>query len=275
MQILDAELLAVHDHDALEKNVLSTIDSLCTNKLLKFKDEIASIKNNTSCTDALANKSFNDLMAKIMELEDRIPSAEKQNIWSLFIARQNKVNDELLGASGNAIDDRADFAQRVVYHTEIMTASMIEMIEFKLYYLLTRKYDQSAVRPTLRSGDCTPLKHYNDSSNYIIFELRESVHVNGVSIEYIRPSLLQNKIESSPKNMSLELSQDGFHYFDTLPVRNRHLLFDPMKDRSKKYFAFDRQTKQKYNFAKLNILSNHGAAYTCLYRVQIHGVIDE
>eukprot|EP00483_Globobulimina_turgida_P004225 UN04234 len=76
---------------------------------------------------------------------------------------------------------------------------------------------------------------------------------------------------SAPKNMSLELSKDGYHYYNIFSEKDYYLMYNPLLDGAKKYFQFDKKTKQKYQFVKLNIISNHGAQYSCVYRVRVHG----
>eukprot|EP01084_Bolivina_argentea_P097574 175406_1 len=202
-------------------------------------------------------------------------------IWDTFMIQQNEMNDHLLKLlqesklEQNIISeepDREDFTVRVVYHTEIMTSSYIENMQNKVFYFFSRKYDQTSIRPTGRVGDCTPLKQYNnDEQTYMIFKLRKKIYVTGVTIEYINPNLLHNDTISAPKKMDLELSIDGYHYFNIFSDKDHYLMYNPLIDGGKKYFQFDRKTSVKYRFAKLNIFENHGAEYTCLYRVQIHG----
>ena len=173
-------------------------------------------------------------------------------------------------------DDRVDYAVNVHYHTEVMTLSTIHRVESILQLWITRNYNQAAVRPTLRSGDCIPLRQDPDRESYVVVELRNYINVSGLTIE-LATSKLGGDPDSAPKIMIMALSRDGYHFEPVMDDGDRHQQFtyDPLADGGRKYFEVSPQSEEARGsrFAKLQIDENHGADYTCLYRVQVHGEI--
>ena len=252
------------------------------NKLQEYKTESINYIDNVDDTndnkvlisDEIYNR-LNVLDEKLKDIQHKSYKCNKCENINKYVPNKDNFGD----------DEKPDYTVLVSYHTEIMTSSFIQSIQMKLYYLLTKRYDQNAIRPTFRTGDCTPLKYkqsnitniddksniYQNYQNYIIFKLRDTIHISGITIEHISIKLLpKNMIKSAPNNMTVEFSKDGLHYYPDIDNDNiNYLLFDP-RDGTEKYYPFNPTTK-KYNYLKLNILSNHGANYTCLYRVKIHG----
>eukprot|EP01084_Bolivina_argentea_P021401 39763_1 len=278
----------IKDHNTAElqqklHNKVFKMEANLSAEMVLLQNELNTIKHRQQQSTTALTQTVTLLQQQIEHLEqsdrDNLNYQKTVDVWDKFMLQQNELNQKFLDLldstpsreqnPGDTV--RADFAVRAVYHTELMTSSMMEHWQGKLYYFVTRNYDQNAVKPTGRIGDCTPLKQNDNQNVYIILRLRQSMFVNGITIEYIRPSLAQNKITSAPKNMTLELSQDGYHYYKAF---SGYLLYNPLVDGAKKYFEFSVKTKHKYQFAKLNVLSNHGAEYSCIYRVQIHGVVD-
>ena len=272
--------------DTMEQGILNKLSTM--DDKVYIDDKIQSVERDiNNMRVGIENeisllKQWMDNMRNIENIESNSISDEHKfmTIKNEITILNDKMNNIEMNSCQKNINDwsgseRADFTVSVSYHTELMTASFMERIQLRLYYFFTRKYDQNAVQATFRSGDCTPLKQYNNTDNkqrhpiYIIFKLRARIHINGITIEYIHPNLLQNDTGSAPKEMSLELSKDGYHYY---PYQNQTLLYNPY-DGSSKYFELETPTKQRYKYVKLNVVSNHGADYTCLYRVQVHGLI--
>eukprot|EP00484_Ammonia_sp_Unknown_P024981 CAMPEP_0197039026 /NCGR_PEP_ID=MMETSP1384-20130603/15893_1 /TAXON_ID=29189 /ORGANISM="Ammonia sp." /LENGTH=575 /DNA_ID=CAMNT_0042469563 /DNA_START=28 /DNA_END=1756 /DNA_ORIENTATION=- len=210
----------IHDNAGASKEDLE----LVTSTMKELETEIGALKKS------------------IYEMK-RISDEPREQMEKHANAAENEAWPELV--------ERADFTVWVLYHTEVMTSSLGERWWKKFYYFMTRKYDQNAIRPVLRSGDCTPLKFANDSkqnsrgSSYIIFKLRQSIYIEGITVEYIDPALLQNDIQSAPKNMTLEFSDDGYLYY--LCKDCGDLVYEPHTHGAVKYFKFDQVTLEDTN----------------------------
>ena len=182
----------------------------------KMNDEMEKYRNNLS-TKTESTESTNSISANIDQqlniLENKIMKKIQTDINTLktkleeykkdlvnYIKNIDTEMDDCITV--NKIDvEKPDFAFLVSYHTEIMTSSFIQKIETKLYYFLTRSYDQNAVKPSFRVGDCIPLK-FNEN-NFIVIKLRDDIFINGVTYEHISINLLPGPYDTEYQNVSI------------------------------------------------------------------------
>ena len=264
------------NHDLLQR--LSLIEA-------DFQTRLQSIEEEKSIQFDQCIQSISNLESEISSLNikiDDITGDLMQNISTNFTdhntkfdalhqtlsgIEMNQITNQHLNGTGIVSDDRADYAMRVHYHTEIMALSNVQRIENILRFWITRNYNQAAVRPTLRSGDCIPLRQDPEGECFVIIELRDAIVVTGLTVEHAT-SRLGGNLQSAPRDMTLEVSRNG-HHFHGIAME---ISYDPMIDGGRKYFHFEEKGENAIfaRFVKLKIDANHGAEHTCLYRVQIH-----
>ena len=260
--------------DALEKRIRIDIDfdvrsdfdngtNTGTNGAISSNQHRALLE----CTDGI-KKEMAELRMSLKEQMEILESSSTAGSSTTFPPMV-----DMGSKSSNCFDERADYAMKVLYHTEIMTQSVGEGLRMKAWYYLTQLYDQNAVTPTMKWGECTKLKMVDDT--FVILKFKEAIAVNGITVEHMRPDLIGGHSDDAPKQMRLELSSDGHFYYDvTHNAVDHQIMYDPKVNGGKKYFELVMDTNEMYRFAKVTIASNYGAEFICLYRVQIHGVKD-
>ncbi|XP_055539424.1 SUN domain-containing protein 2 [Wyeomyia smithii] len=107
----------------------------------------------------------------------------------------------------------------------------------------------------------------------VVMKLFGPVFIEGVTVEHVSQNVLPNSsVESAMKKFQV------FGMSDSALKGSGHFLygsfiFDPAADFIQ-YFNFSSQSPVSYQYIKINVESNHGAEYTCIYRLRVHGTLD-
>eukprot|EP00485_Elphidium_margaritaceum_P020350 CAMPEP_0202730294 /NCGR_PEP_ID=MMETSP1385-20130828/186566_1 /ASSEMBLY_ACC=CAM_ASM_000861 /TAXON_ID=933848 /ORGANISM="Elphidium margaritaceum" /LENGTH=575 /DNA_ID=CAMNT_0049396567 /DNA_START=65 /DNA_END=1789 /DNA_ORIENTATION=+ len=250
----------IHTHqseeDILEK-IVPTLQSMIDVEHTRFRSHA----NDRNAAMMSALKTSNDEVQQQLQTYDRTLESVQHEMMALKEILNNQASLLLQPSSSSSPTpsslSRSDFTVAVVYHTPLMTSSKLHAIESSLFYFFTRKYDQNSLRPSHRSGDCTPLKQYGTNQTYIIFELRQQLHINGIAYEHMSPHMINNDVTSAPKTMSIEFSNDGFRFFycSQCGILTYNASESQHMSQSFNFSA----TAETYKYLKLNVLENHGA----------------
>ncbi|EGC29917.1 hypothetical protein DICPUDRAFT_158427 [Dictyostelium purpureum] len=119
------------------------------------------------------------------------------------------------------------------------------------------------LEPTVNTGSCWA---FYGQQGTVVIRLSKRIKVNEVSMEHINP-LISHHIESAPKQFqviglvnSTDIGTDlgTFTYNTTI---NRHIQTFKVVE-----------TEEEFSHIVLNVLSNYGYKYTCIYRFRVHGI---
>ncbi|XP_035911107.1 SUN domain-containing protein 3 [Anopheles stephensi] len=119
--------------------------------------------------------------------------------------------------------------------------------------------------------DCGTCYALEGSSGTIVLKLAKNVHVNAITIEHIPKSSLPIKTDvySALKEFSVWGSNNPSNtgketYFGTFTFDYMTTFLETFE------FDLDREVPS-VRFVRIDIHSNHGEKFTCIYRIRIHG----
>lgn len=137
---------------------------------------------------------------------------------------------------------------------------------------LPTKPPQAMLRGSVTPGNCWPI---HGDKGWAVVKLRDSIDISSVSIEHV-PFTITPSTGSAPKHVRvwgldgsehpLGASPDGFHKIGQ-PICE---LVYSLSGKPLQEIQCTRQSRA-FKFVGLEILSNHGANYTCIYRFRVHG----
>ena len=116
-------------------------------------------------------------------------------------------------------------------------------------------------------GHCLPLNA--SAGAWVDVALREAVHVTAVSLEHVHRAIAFD-MRSAPRRFALAALRDGGGEGATLVSGS----FDAEKGAAVQTFAAEavgEAAGEAVSRVRLVLRSNHGAEYTCLYRLRVHG----
>lgn len=122
--------------------------------------------------------------------------------------------------------------------------------------------------PGVYPGQCFP---FPGSTGYIVISARFPIYLKSITIDHALEYLLDDQdLQSSPKDLEVFM-------YDLATKSNQEKLAEfrfPAKGRgtsSAKNFLVTRLSDVPSRFFNISWSSNHGGAYTCIYRIRLHG----
>nr|XP_029715544.1 SUN domain-containing protein 2-like [Aedes albopictus] len=111
------------------------------------------------------------------------------------------------------------------------------------------------------------------SSAVIVIQLMAKLFIDGITIEHtpsnkvpdVSSQSAMKKFSIWGSNSTMKTTEDFFF---------GEFIFDVEEDFLQSY-NFSTRSSSPYRFIKMVVLSNHGADYTCIYRIRVHGTLSQ
>ena len=134
---------------------------------------------------------------------------------------------------------------------------------------------EEALHESLRLGRCWGM---SGQEGYLTVKLQRSIIIEAITIVHVSSKLIEDNRSSAPKNFKIfGITETGVGREDLLLIGSFPNEYEDGDDekaselKSSKTFEIPRDEQIVVDMVKLEITSNHGEDYTCLYRFQVHG----
>ncbi|XP_053691735.1 klaroid protein [Sabethes cyaneus] len=105
----------------------------------------------------------------------------------------------------------------------------------------------------------------------IVIELADLLYIDGITVEHVPQTVLPNSsIESAMKQFTVWGMPSAFKATARNQFNYGRFIFDPKVDFIQQ-FNFTLKSPLPYQYVRINVESNHGAEFTCIYRLRVHG----
>ncbi|PAV77247.1 hypothetical protein WR25_17908 [Diploscapter pachys] len=119
---------------------------------------------------------------------------------------------------------------------------------------------------TLNPGECWCFKH---GKGYLTIDLSHPINISHISYEHIRKEMSpEGYLNSAPKTFKL------WAYKQENDLETRFLLGEfeySLDGRPLQFFYITKQPPYPVKIIEMEVISNYGADFTCLYRLRVHG----
>ncbi|CAI2358092.1 unnamed protein product [Caenorhabditis sp. 36 PRJEB53466] len=252
-----------------ETKVVETVDK---DKIIKEVTEKLRAELSAEFQKELNIKIEQNYKAIIEQLKSDMPTAQihvdnshleeliRQLIYQYDADKTGQVDFAMETSGGSVISTRCS----ETYHSE---TRLQKFWNIPIYYF---DYSPRVViqrnSKSLFPGECWCFK---GSHGYIAVELSTYIDVTSISYEHIPPQVApEGNRTSAPKDLLVWAYRniDDMQSRVLIARNTYHLDAPPLQ-----FFFADKKPSFPVKFVELEVTSNYGADYTCLYRLRVHG----
>ncbi|KAM7080124.1 sperm-associated antigen 4 protein-like isoform 1-T18 [Ciconia maguari] len=203
------------------------------------------------------------LLEEVAQLTAEIRSGKKE-VWGVNQAVSDmasevyvKTSDWALKSSGATID---------MQRTSETYDCRKEWICRVLWFLRTANPPDTILQPDVSPGNCWPLQGHQGQ---VVIRLPARVHLTAVSVQHIsKDASPSGTVISAPRDVAVfGLDADGEE-----EALLGTFMYNVAKEAIQTFPLKDAPLPRAFSYIKLLVKSNWGnPAYTCIYRVQVHG----
>jgi SUN domain-containing protein 1/2 len=230
---------------------------------------------------AKMDEKLEQLGARVGAVSSELGALEQSLVMQPSDEMQNMVNsltDKKLAIYHADQTNKIDFAAHysggdVVYASQNELVRESDHLFSSLFdsYLPT-KPPQVMLRGDTTPGNCWPMA---GSNGWAVVRLRDTISISSVSIEHV-PASITPRNGTAPKGLRVwgldgvtqptGATPEGFPRTELLCEFEYSLESNPLQEH-----ACVSAAGKTHRFVGLEVLSNHGASFTCMYRFRVHG----
>jgi len=198
------------------------------------------------------NPSITSLSSSITSLED---------LLEIYSADKIAKSDFALYSAGGSIE----------YNSIFRISPTYPALDNSIYTKATSWFiphpkpnpPETILDPKVVTGSCWG---FEGSNGTVVIKLAKRIRITDVTLEHINPSISYH-IDSSPKEFKvIGLKNTTDHGIDL-----GTFTYDITKNRHLQTFEIFNNVEDEFSHVVLQVLSNYGYKYTCVYRFRVHG----